>query len=42
MDNKTNILIYQTKDGNTKIDVRLENKTVWMTQKVIAEIVSIN
>lgn len=32
------ILIYQTEDGNTKIDVRLENETVWMTQKAIAEL----
>src|SRR5690625_5201422 len=38
MDNKTDILIYQTEDGNTKIDVRLENETVWMTQKSIAEL----
>src|SRR5690625_144845 len=38
MDNETNILIYQTEDGNTKIDVRLENETVWMTQKAIAEL----
>jgi len=28
MDNKTDILIYQTEDANTKIDVRLENETV--------------
>jgi len=38
MGNKTDILIYQTEDGNTKIDVRLENETVWMTQKAIAEL----
>ncbi|MGN7477711.1 virulence RhuM family protein [Solibacillus silvestris] len=38
MQNKTDILIYQTEDGNTKIDVRLENETVWMTQKAIAEL----
>lgn len=36
MNNETNILIYQTEEGNTKIDVRLENGTVWMTQKAIA------
>jgi len=36
--NDTNILIYQTEEGNTKIDVRLENETVWMTQKAIAEL----
>ncbi len=38
MQNETNILIYQTEDGNTKIDVRLANETVWMTQKAIAEL----
>lgn len=38
MDNETNILIYQTEDGRTKIGVRLENGTVWMTQKAIAEL----
>jgi len=38
MRNGTNILIYQTEEGNTKIDVRLENETVWMTQKAIAEL----
>ncbi|GGA69489.1 virulence RhuM family protein [Ornithinibacillus halotolerans] len=38
MNNGTDILIYQTEDGNTKIDVRLENETVWMTQKAIAEL----
>lgn len=38
MNNETNILIYQTEKGNTKIDVRLENGTVWMRQKAIAEL----
>src|SRR5690625_1053568 len=38
MPQNTNMLIYQTEEGNTKIDVRLENETVWMTQKAIAEL----
>ena len=38
MENKTDMLIYRTEDGRTKIDVRLENETVWMTQKAIAEL----
>lgn len=38
IDSNSNILIYQTEEGNTKIDVRLENGTVWMTQKAIAEL----
>jgi len=32
------ILIYQTEDGNTRIQVRLENETVWLTQKLMAEL----
>ena len=26
------ILIYQTEDGHTKIDVKFEDETVWLTQ----------
>ena len=32
------ILIYQTEDGRTQIDVRLENDTVWLTQSQMAEL----
>jgi len=32
------ILIYQTEDGNTKIDVRLENETVWLNQAQMVEL----
>jgi len=32
------IIIYQTEDGLTKIDVRLDNDTVWLTQLQIAEL----
>ena len=32
------IIIYQTEDGQTQIDVRLENDTVWLTQAQIAEL----
>jgi len=28
----SDILIYQNPDGNIKIDVRLEEETVWLTQ----------
>lgn len=38
MENDTNFLIYQTEEGNTKINVRVENETVWMTQKAMAEL----
>ncbi len=30
------ILIYQNQEGNIKIDVRLEEETVWLTQAQIA------
>ena len=38
MDDKGNIVIYQTEDGNTKIDVRIEDETVWLTQQQMSEL----
>ena len=38
MDSNNQIIIYQTEDGQTQVDVRLENETVWLTQKQIAEL----
>jgi len=35
---KDQIVIYQTEDGQTQIDVRLENETVWLTQAQMAEL----
>ena len=32
------IVIYQTEDGKTQIDVRLENETVWLTQTQMAQL----
>ena len=32
------VIIYQAPDGTTGLDVRLENETVWLTQKQIAEL----
>ncbi len=32
------IIIYQTEDGQTQIDVRLENDTVWLTQAQMVEL----
>ena len=31
-------IIYQDEKGNTNIDVRLENETIWLTQKQMAEL----
>ena len=36
LDNK--IIIYQTDDGKTQLDVKLENETVWLTQTQMAEL----
>ncbi|MCX8491465.1 MAG: virulence RhuM family protein, partial [Cyclobacteriaceae bacterium] len=33
---ESKIIIYQTEDGNTKIETRLEAETVWLTQDQIA------
>lgn len=32
------IIIYQSEDGQTQINVRLENETVWLTQAQMAEL----
>lgn len=33
-----NIVIYQTEDGLTKIDVKIENETVWLSQQQMSEL----
>ena len=46
VENKTNssnivgseILIYQTEDGQTKIDVKFKDETVWLTQAQLCEL----
>ncbi len=38
MDSFGEILIYQTEDGLTKLDVRMEDETVWLTQQQMAEL----
>ena len=32
------IIMYQTKDGLTKIEVTLDNETVWFSQNQMAEL----
>ena len=34
--NTGEILLYQNQDGNIKIDVRLEEETVWLSQEQMA------
>ena len=38
MNEENKIVIYQTEDGQTQIDVRLENDTVWLTQAQMVEL----
>ena len=38
MENKGEVIIYQTVDGQTAIDVKLENETVWLTQAQMIEL----
>ena len=38
MESKGEIIIYQTKDGQTKIEVNFEEETVWLTQAKMAEL----
>lgn len=35
---ETRILIYQSGDGETRLEVRLQDETVWLTQNLIAEL----
>ena len=37
-ENKSEIIIYQSEDGLTHIDVRIEEDTVWLTQAQLVEL----
>lgn len=39
--NNSQILLYQVEDGKTKIEVKLENETVWLTKKQMAELFNV-
>lgn len=36
--NKSNIIIYQTEDGQTRIEVRMEEETVWLSQQQLSDL----
>lgn len=36
MNENNQIIIYQTEDGQTQVDVRMENDTVWLTTNQMA------
>ena len=35
---QSEIVLYQTEDGRTRIQCRFENETIWLTQKLMAEL----
>ena len=35
---KSDLILYQTEDGRTRLEVRLEGDTVWLSQKLIADL----
>jgi hypothetical protein len=37
-DPQSTIILYQTEDGRTRIQCRFENKTVWLTQALMADL----
>ena len=41
-DNPGEFILYQTKDGRTRLEVRMANETVWLTQKAMAELFPIS
>jgi hypothetical protein len=37
-ENKSELILYRTEDGKTRLEVRLQNETVWLTQKMMADL----
>lgn len=37
-ENKSELIIYQTEDGQTRLQVKMEDETVWLTQDQMAEL----
>ncbi|MBL9042745.1 MAG: virulence RhuM family protein [Myxococcales bacterium] len=35
---QSSIILYQTEDGRTRIECRFDNETIWLTQKLMAEL----
>jgi hypothetical protein len=38
MKDQSQIILYQTEDGKTRVEVRFEHENVWLTQKLMAEL----
>lgn len=41
-ENETNIILYSTEDGKTKIDIKFKNNTIWLTQKKLAKLYNVS
>jgi hypothetical protein len=41
-ESRSQILIYQTENGSTRLEVRLEDETVWLTQKLMSELFQVS
>lgn len=39
---QSNIILYRTEDGRTRIECRFENETIWLTQALIAELFQVS
>ena len=35
--NPSELILYQTEDGRTRLEVRLQDQTVWLTQALLAQ-----
>ncbi len=42
VENQSQFIIYQTESGKTKIEVRLQDETVWLSQKNMAELFQVS
>jgi len=40
--NQSELILYQTEDGKTKLEVRLQDETVWLTQKMMADLFQVS
>lgn len=41
-DNQSNFLLYTDHEGKVKVDVFLQDETIWLTQKAMAELFGVN
>lgn len=37
-ENKSELILYRTEDGKTRLEVRPQDETVWLTQKMMADL----